>query len=323
MDGSEVIARLEAPAGDEQAVFDELRDTAPSDAVIEALVSARDPWTRMLVADMLGQRAEPSARDALVAALDDEDEQVRRAAADALRKLGPDGNAGAALLARYDAEGDPKVRRALASALGAARYEPAAGALRAALAGDDPALAVAAKQGLHRIEGAPPLSPEEVVEALKRPTDDGWSLMGQLLADAPTEVLVDALARAADASTRRALADLLGFRGDASGAEPLAGLLDDPDDAVRAAAADALGKVFMADPPPPPDVARRVGAAMLTRFEAEQSLPVLTTLASALGATRYEPALPALRAARESGERSLARQAAWGLHWLEGTPPPS
>lgn len=322
MDASEVIARLETPGGDEQAVVDELRDQAPADALVEALVSARDPWTRMLVADMLGQRAEPAALEPLVAALGDGDERVRRAAADALRKLRRE-EAGPGLLSRYAAEDDPKVRRALASALGTARYEPAADALRAAVAGDDPALAVAARQALHRIEGAAPLSPEDVVEALERPSDDGWSLMGQLLDDAPTEVLVGALGRAAAANTRRALADLLGFRGDASAAEPLAGLLDDPDEAVRAAAADALGKVFMADPPPPPDVARRVGAAMLSRFEAEQSMPVLTTLASALGATGYEPALPALRAARESGEPSLARQAAWGLHWLEGTPPPS
>jgi HEAT repeat protein len=374
MDASEVIARLEAPADDEQAVFDELRDSAPAEALVEALASAQDPWTRMLVADMLGQRAEPAAIAPLVAVLGDEDEQVRRAAAGALRRLflvgGATGgvkaasdvvgaasdvvgaasddmaasgdagaasddaraasrdagaagdDAGAALLARYAAEDDPKVRRALASALGAARYRPAARPLRAALESDDPALVVAAKHALHLIEAGPALSSDDVLDALGRPSADGWALMDQLLEDASTGALVDALGRAGDTSTRRALADLLGFRGDASAAEPLADLLDDPDEGVRASAADALGKVFMADPPPPPDAARRVGAAMLARFEAEQSLPVLTTLASALGASRYEPALPALRAARESGERSLARQAAWGLHWLEGTPPP-
>jgi HEAT repeat protein len=91
---------------------------------------------------------------------------------------------------------------------------------------------------------------------------------------------------------------------------------------VRAAAADALGKVFMADEPPRAEVARRVGAAMLARFEAEPSAAVRHTLASAVGAARYEPAIPALRAALESDDRSLAYSAGWGLHWLEGTRPP-
>jgi HEAT repeat protein len=322
MDASDVIARLEAPVDDEQAVFDEVRDSAPADALVEALSTAQEPWTRLLVADMLGQRAEPSARDALVTALDDDDEQVRMVAAGALAALSPDADAGPELLARYEAEDDPRTRRAIAAALGAARYEPAAPDLRTALAGDDPALWVVARQALHRIEGAPPLSPDDVVDVLERPTADGRGVMDQLFLEAPTGVLLEALGRASVANTRRALADLLGYRGDPVAAEPLAELIDDPDEGVRAAAADSLGKLFVADPPPPPDVGRRVGAAMLARFEVEQSMPVLTTLASALGATRYRPAVPALRAARESGEPVLARQAAWGLHWLEGTPPP-
>jgi hypothetical protein len=81
--------------------------------------------------------------------------------------------------------------------------------------------------------------------------------------------------------------------------------------------------VFMADEPPAADVAQRVGAAMLARFESEPSAAVRRTLASAVGAARYEPAIPALRGALESDDRSLAYSAGWGLHWLEGTPAPS
>jgi HEAT repeat protein len=163
---------------------------------------------------------------------------------------------------------------------------------------------------------------QEIVARLEEPAQDRRPLMRTLRDEAPAEALVEALAIAEEPFTRQLLADLLGEREHAAAAEPLAAALDDPDEGVRAAAADALGKVFMADEPPAADVASRVGAAMLARFEAEPSPAVRHTLASAVGAARYEPAIPALRAALESDDRSLAYAAGWGLHWLEGTPPP-
>jgi HEAT repeat protein len=162
----------------------------------------------------------------------------------------------------------------------------------------------------------------EIIARLEEPTEDRRPLMHTLREQAPTGALTAALAAADSAFTRQLLADLLGERGDPAAAEPLAAALDDPDEGVRASAADALGKVFTAGEPPPADVADRVGAAMLARFEAEPSAAVPHMLASAVGAARYEPAIPALRAARESDDRSLAYSAGWGLHWLEGTPPP-
>jgi HEAT repeat protein len=166
------------------------------------------------------------------------------------------------------------------------------------------------------------VDPAEIVARLEQPKEDRRPLMRELREQAPTDALVDALAAAGSPFTRQLLADLLGERADATGAEPLAAALEDPDEGVRASAADALGKVFMADEPPGPEVAQRVGAAMLARFEAEPSAAVRRTLASAVGAAGYEPAIPALRAALASDDRSLAYAAGWGLHWLEGTPPP-
>jgi HEAT repeat protein len=162
----------------------------------------------------------------------------------------------------------------------------------------------------------------EIIARLEEPTEERRPVMRDLRENAPDEALLAALAAAERPLTRQLLADLLGFRAVAAAAEPLATALDDPDEGVRAAAADALGKVFMADEPPRAEVARRVGAAMLARFEAEPSAAVRHTLASAVGAARYEPAIPALRAALESDDRSLAYSAGWGLHWLEGTRPP-
>jgi HEAT repeat protein len=162
----------------------------------------------------------------------------------------------------------------------------------------------------------------EIVARLEEPAPDGRAVMWDLRENAPDEALLAAFAAAERPHTRRLLADLLGFRAVTAAAAPLAAALDDPDEGVRAAAADALGKVFMADEPPGSEVARRVGAAMLARFEAEPSAAVRRTLASAVGAARYEPAIPALRAALDGDDRSLAYSAGWGLHWLEGTPPP-
>jgi HEAT repeat protein len=159
----------------------------------------------------------------------------------------------------------------------------------------------------------------EVIARLEEPTEDRRPLMRELREELPTATLIEALAAATAPFTRQLLADLLGDRGDPAATEPLAAALDDPAEAVRAAAADALGKLFMGDDPPPPD---RVGAAMLARFESDPSAVVRRTLASAVGAAHYEPAIPALRAALESEDRSLAYAAGWGLHWLEGRPPP-
>src|SRR4051812_20158657 len=159
MDAREIIARLEEPTDDEEAVLADVRERAPAESLAEALARAEDPWTRMLVADLLGQRAEPSALEPLTAALDDADHQVRWAAADALRTLlvagAPPGRSGEALLARYEAEDSPEVQRALASALGAARHAAAATPLRSALDSEDPALVFVARQALHRIDGSP------------------------------------------------------------------------------------------------------------------------------------------------------------------------
>ena len=331
MDAARIIARLESPAGDEQATLDELRATAPVQALIEAFASAQDPWTRMLLADLLGDRADPAALEPLVAALDDPDERVRWSVADALRKLFDSGRApggvaarraGAALLARYEVEQAPEVARPLVCALGAVGHAAAVPALRAALASEDPALVFVARGALHRLDGAPPVSAQEIVELLERPVEDGRALTGRLLAGAPTAVLAEALERARDPSTRRVLADLLGFRADAAALDPLLAALDDPDPHVRAAVADALGKVAMADPPPPASALHRAGAAMLAGFESEPSPAVRRTLASAVGAARYLPALPVLRRALASDDPSLVFSARWGLHWLEGTPPP-
>ena len=80
----------------------------------------------------------------------------------------------------------------------------------------------------------------------------------------------------------------------------------------------------MAKQSPGADVAQRVGAAMLARYESRAEARPCTGRSPRRSAPRgIDPAIPALRAALGSDDRSLAYSAGWGLHWLEGTPPPS
>src|ERR1700748_2240527 len=137
------------------------------------------------------------------------------------------------------------------------------------------------------------MEPQEIIAALEAPAEDRRPLMWQLRDEESPAALAAALAAAPPPLPRQLLADLLGFQAAPEGAGALTLALADPNLKVRAAAADALGKVYLAHP----DAPRRedAGAALLARLQAEDQLPVKHMLAAALGATRYAPALPVLR----------------------------
>lgn len=112
-------------------------------SVIAALAD-RDEAARARLVGTLGQLARGGADDAVaavVAATRDGSPRVRRAAANALGKLGGD-RARDALIARWDApDVSADERRALAEALGKVGGEAALSRLRAAASGDDAELA--------------------------------------------------------------------------------------------------------------------------------------------------------------------------------------
>jgi HEAT repeat protein len=155
------------------------------------------------------------------------------------------------------------------------------------------------------------MEPHEIIAALEAPTDDRRPLMASLREDAPPEALASALAAASEPHTRQLLADLLGFQAAPAGAGALIGALPDPEPRVRASAADALGKVFLAHPDAPGR--ESAGAALLSRWQAETEPSVRHLLAAALGATRCEQALPALREAERDPDPGLRDAAGWAL----------
>jgi HEAT repeat protein len=150
-----------------------------------------------------------------------------------------------------------------------------------------------------------------IIAALEAPAEDRRPLMYELRREAPAEGLAAALRTAGNPHTRQLLADLLGFQAGPAGAGALTQALGDPEPKVRAAAADALGKVFLAHP----DDAQReaAGAALLARWQDETAGPVRHMLAAALGATRHREAIPALEKARDDADAGVRESAAWAL----------
>jgi HEAT repeat protein len=155
------------------------------------------------------------------------------------------------------------------------------------------------------------MEPDEIIAALEAPTEDRRPLMADLRDGAAPEALAAALGAAGTAHTRQLLADLLGFQAAPAGVAALPVSLADPEPRVRASAADALGKVFLAHPDTPGR--EGAGAALLSRWEVEQQTAVRQLLAASLGATRHAPALPALRAAEDDPDRGLRDAARWAL----------
>jgi HEAT repeat protein len=155
------------------------------------------------------------------------------------------------------------------------------------------------------------MEPQEIIAALETPQDDYRPLIDVLQYDEPPETLLAALAAADRAQTRLTLVDVLGYRAEPEAIDALIGALADPSPTVRASAADSLGKIFLSHPEAPDR--ERAGAALLERWEVEPEVPVLHMVAAALGATRYEPGLPALRAALEHPNAVLRRVAGWSL----------
>jgi hypothetical protein len=130
-----VIAALEEPTPDRRPTMTRLEAHASPRALAGALAIAVLPFTRQLIADLLGRQADPAGAAALLSALADRNPRVRSSAADALGKImlshGPASvpGAGPALLAAYTAEDSAGARHMLAAAFGRrrrARRHPAA-----------------------------------------------------------------------------------------------------------------------------------------------------------------------------------------------------
>jgi len=152
----------------------------------------------------------------------------------------------------------------------------------------------------------------ELIAALGAPTADRRALIKQLEHDAPSDALAGALT-AEVPLTRQLAADILGRRAEAESAGALMAAIRDPDAGVRAAAADALGKIMLTHGPAS---APGAGPALLAAYAAEPDAGTRHMLIAALGAAGHREAIPLLRAAAASEDRGLALAAQWALEQL-------
>jgi len=187
-------------------------------------------------------QAVPSAVEALVAALDDPDAQVRRTAAHALARL-RDPRALPGLTAALKDE-SPDVRRAAASALGDLRDQQAVDALIGALKDPEPDVRRAAASALADLDD--PRAVDSLIATIDDEAADVRrsvaSALGDLGDTRAVSALIDALKDPND-DVRRAAASALGDLGDRSAVPALVAALTDESAEVRRFAASALGDI--------------------------------------------------------------------------------
>ena len=208
----------------------------------ETLLDAlRDPWEREPTVDILTSIGAPAV-ELLVAALGDQDENVRWCAALVLGAIG-DARAVEPLIAALD---NPKgwVRWRAAGALGEIGDPRAVGPLIAALNDQNEDVRWRAAEALGKIGDRRALEPLIAIltgpDAVMRRS--AALALGAIGDARSVEWLVDALLDQ-DEVLRRNAAEALGRIGDARAVEPLIDALDDPDASVRRSAAESLGKI--------------------------------------------------------------------------------
>lgn len=287
---TQVYELLGSAASEQRALL--IPQLAGSTAAVPALVqclSDPEPHVRLLSCDALARTGDPSCVDALFALLGDADIALTQAATGALQALGTKRVEELALQGAADASksrrhaslrilGHLGSERSLPVLLDAARQEDerareiallglatlggeqATDALLAASSHTSPRTRAAAVRGLGHLEYAP-----QAAQRLREATTD------------------------ADAWVRYYACQALGNAGDASAAETLLGLAEDPAGQVRVAAVDALAKL-------------RTPAALeaLGRAALHADLEVRRAALAGIGFTKSLAFLPLLLSASES-----------------------
>jgi hypothetical protein len=163
----------------------------------------------------------------------------------------------------------------------------------------------------------PDLNARSIVRLLEKKTKDRRPLIRHLRDRAPVAELTRALTQAKVPRTRQLISDVLGYKRAKSAVPVLAQLLGDEHPKVRFAAADAIGKIFLLNPSQRQNGRRDAGEALYRALESETEPGLREVFITALGAVRYEPALPALRAALDSPDEPLQKAARWALERFE------
>jgi HEAT repeat protein len=220
-------------------------------ALLMALTDA-DPVRAAGATKLLGELPIPSTRaiSSLVEALGHECSRVRLAAAEQLLRIGPEATQAAGALRQCLRDDDTYVSVTAAAALGTVAPDDPEflAVLKGALRANDPSVRLRSVNYLKALEPAATAAVEELVRAI----DDDSDAVSTTAADALQRMgpkalpaLADRLIRCTKPRARKSAADALAKLGTASSGAvgALIAALDDPDDDVVLAAAEALGDV--------------------------------------------------------------------------------
>jgi len=142
----------------------------------------------------------------------------------------------------------------------------------------------------------------------KLPENHGYMIKRRLIREATATELLKALHLSTTEHARQIIFDVLGKRRIKTASPILSNYLADPSSQIRSSVADALAKIGSLSS----------GPSLLKRFvEDEPDIEVLSMLAVALGALKYQPAIPALIKALSSSDLSLRGSTAWSLGELQ------
>jgi HEAT repeat protein len=257
-------------------------------------------WANRILADISLTDFTDTLAQPFIEALKDEDERVRRRAAEALGKM----KAEAAVPQLMEALRDEAsfVRRSAVYALGAMKTEAASPSLVEALKDED--------------------------ERVRRRAAEA---LGKMKAEAAVPQLMEAL-RDKDSDVRRSAAQALGAMKAEAGIPSLVEALKDKDSDVRTSAAEVLGEMKEVTVPPQIEAlrnkdsfVRRSAAQALGAMKAEAAIPSLvealkdkdthvrTSAAQALGEMKAEAAIPSLVESLKDKDSDVRRSAAQAL----------
>ncbi|MCP4697132.1 MAG: NACHT domain-containing protein [Gammaproteobacteria bacterium] len=274
--------------------------------VLTAALQDEDSDVRNAAAKALGRTGGEQAESALVAALRDEDLGVRHAAAEALGRTG--GEQAVPALAAALQDEDLYMRHVAAHALGRTNGEQAVPVLAAALQNKDSYVCRTAAYALGRIGGAQAVP--ALAAALQNKNSDVCRIAACALGRIGGEQAVFVLAAALQdesANARSAAVYALGRTGGKQAVPVLAAALQDGNWQVRRAAAYALGRTGGEQAVP-------VLAAALQ----DESANVRRTAAYALGWAGGEQAVSVLTAALQDEAESVRSAAAYALERAGG-----
>jgi len=231
-------------------------DEAAATEALRTALNDDDPWVRYFAATSLGRQRATEGLDALVdVATNDSAGHVRIAAIEGIGAIG--GPRALACLEPLTTAADTDVAAAAMRAIGEVQVPSVAGVLREGLRSPDPALRVAAAQGLAAHGGA------EAVESLRwtASADEDRSVVTaalaalRVLASRPesTGDAVRAIAAVASDPTRRPIALPTLAKIPQAAVPALGSVLRSPETAVRTVVVDALAFCFFSRGPFPPD----------------------------------------------------------------------